>query len=329
MTDRAEVSIVLVSFNTRDLLRECLENVRRETRDFRAQILVVDNASADGSVEMMREEFPEVEVIPSEINLGFAGANNVALERVEAPLVVLLNTDAFFEEGALALAVEKMRANERVGLAGARLISRDGSDQPSARMFPTLMTDLFTLTGLAARFPDSRLFGRFDRTWADNAVASEVDWVPGAFSILRSSVLDEVGLFDEAFFLYYEEVDLCRRIKDAGHEIWYWPDVVVMHVGGESAKTLREMDFSNSGSQLTLWRMRSALLYYRKHHGFVGGYLARLTEVVWHQLRALRNRFASDSLSVSKARESRALARLMNVAWQETSGGRVSPPRPW
>ena len=118
-----------------------------------------------------------------------------------------------------------MERSPQVALAGGRLTGRDLSWQPSARMFPHVITDAFVITGLAAKFPKSPIFGRFDRTWADPAQPSEVDWVPGAFSIIRAEVLRKIGLFDPRFFLYAEEVDLCRRIKKAGYQIWYWPDI--------------------------------------------------------------------------------------------------------
>ena len=120
------------------------------------------------------------------------------------------------------------------------------SSEPAARQFPSVFNDFLALSGLAARFPRSRLFGRFDRTWAPVTQAADVDWVPGAFAIIRREVLDQVGRFDERFFLYYEEVDLCRRIKSAGWRIRYWPDIVVHHWGGESSKTLTGQAISRS-----------------------------------------------------------------------------------
>ena len=207
---------------------------------------------------------------------------------------VLLNSDAFLRPGALSKAVEHMERNADVGLGGGRLIGRDNGWQPSARRFPSPLNDFLTLSGLAAKFPRSRLFGRFDRTWADPLEASEVDWVPGAFAIIRRHVLEEVGYFDEAFFLYYEEVDLCHRIKAAGYRIWYWPDIVLVHLGGESSKTVKRLSLSSAGSQLTLWRMRSALLYYRKHHGALGAWIAKSTEMLWHGLRAWKNTGGAD-----------------------------------
>lgn len=320
-----DVSVVVVSFNTHDVLRECLQTLAKEAGGVRYETIVVDNASRDASAEMVEREFPAAKLIRSGVNLGFAAANNRGFAIAQGRHVVLLNSDAFLRPGALPLAVERMDADPHIGLAGGRLVGRDDSWQPSARMFPSLINDLLSLSGLSAKYRHSRFFGRFDRTWADQNEAAEVDWVPGAFSIIPRRVLEEVGYFDENFFLYYEEVDLCRRIKAAGYSIWYWPDVVVVHLGGESSKTVKHLTMSSAGSQLTLWRMRSALLYYRKHHGRSGAWLAKQLEAGWHSLRARRN----DQRDTFKAESSAAIVALMKQAWRETQGGLISPPRPW
>jgi GT2 family glycosyltransferase len=319
--------VVVVSFNTRDLLRECLTSLLAECEGLSAEVFVVDNISRDGSADMVEREFPapQVRMLRSPVNLGFAAANNKAFPLVKGRYVVLLNSDAFPRPKSLRRAIEYMDAQPDIGLGGARLTGRDGSWQPSARLFPSLLNDFLSLSGLSARYPRSRFFGRGDRTWADRNEAADVDWVPGAFSIIRGSVLGQVGYFDENFFLYYEEVDLCRRIRNAGHRIRYWPDVEVIHLGGESSKTVQTLAMSKSGSQLALWRMRSEFLYYRKHHG-VAAWLAKQLESVWHRLRAWKNRSEPAGL---KAGESRALVSLLDQAWRETRGGLVSPPRPW
>jgi hypothetical protein len=317
-----DASVVVISYNTRDLLRECLRSLGTECEGIDCDIFVVDNNSRDGSADMVEGEFPLVHLIRSHENLGFAGANNRALPLTRGRYVVLLNSDAFFQPGALATSIRHMDAEREVGLGGARLIGRDGSWQPSARLFPSVLNDFLTITGLSTRFPRSRFFGRFDRTWADQNQPADTDWVPGAFSIIRREVFDRLGYFDEAFFLYYEEVDLCRRIRAAGYTIRYWPDVVVVHWGGESSRTVQSLKMSSSGSQLALWRMRAAFLYFRKHHGSTA-WVAKQMERIWHQLRAWKNG-AND-----KGEESRALISLLDRAWAETRGGFISPNRPW
>ena len=324
-------SVVIVSFNTRELLQECLQSLLAECARLpmgtAAEVIVVDNASKDGSAEMVAREFSKaatpVRLIPSSVNLGFGAANNLAIEAAQGRYLVLLNSDAFFHPGALARAIEHMDANPGAGIGGARLVGRDGEPQPSARIFHSVFRDALVLSGLA-----SRGFGAEGLAWPESDKSAQVDWVTGAFMILRREALAKTGLFDPAFFLYCEEVDLCRRVKAAGFRVLYWPDVVVTHLGGESSRTLSEHVFSESEAQVVLWRMRSVLLYYRKHHGSQAS-LARWLEEGLYTLRRARNRFSSSPARRDRGREAALLVKLMRQAWRETNGGRVSPPRPW
>jgi hypothetical protein len=330
------VSIIVISFNTCDLLRECLQSILLECSrlpdGLNAEVLVVDNASTDGSPDMVEREFADtavpVRLIPSKVNLGFASANNLAMEVAEGRYLVLLNSDAFFHPGALRRAIVHMEAEPKIGVGGARLVGPTGGWQPSARAFPSVWHAFIVFSGLAGRYPNSRVFGAFDRTWASADLQAEVDWVPGAFSIMRREALHETGLFDPRFFLYCEEVDLCRRIKGQGFQVIYWPDVVVTHIGGESSRKLTTLKFSDSESQVVLWRMRATLLYFRKHHGG-GVWGMRLLEDAMHALRWLRNRWSSNPARRDRAVEAKLFLALMRQAWQETDGGRVSPPQPW
>jgi GT2 family glycosyltransferase len=327
-------SIVVVSFNTRDLLRQCLQSLLDECArlpaPLSAEILVVDNASSDGSARMVETEFSAsavpVRLFRSTVNLGFGAANNLALEAAAGRYPVLLNSDAFFHPGALARAIARMDANPAAGIGGARLVGRDGENQPSARFFHSVWRDALVLSGLSESVAQPRAL----RSSGSGSLAPEiaVDWVTGAFMILRREALAKTGLFDPAFFLYCEEVDLCRRVKAAGFRVLYWPDVVVTHLGGESSRTVRAHVFSEAEAQVVLWRMRSTLLYYRKHHG-VQAWLARWLEEGLYTLRRLRNRYSRLPARRERAQEAALLLRLMRQAWRETQGGRVSPPRPW
>jgi len=328
--DNPEATVIIISFNTREILYACLHSLYAAIGQRAVEVMVVDNASRDGSADMVALRFPQATLIRSIINLGFAAANNLGFQNARGRHVILLNPDAQLAPDAIEKAIDFMDANPPAGLAGGRLLGASGADQPSARSFPSLLNELLVISGLAARFPRSRLFGRFDRTWADPAAATEVDWVPGAFTIIRHEALQAIGPFDERFFLYYEEVDLCRRFKAAGWQIWYRPEILVRHLGGESSKTVENQEFSSSGSQLVLWRMRSALLYYRKHHGRLGAWLLAKLETAWHGLRRLKSALGSRSAAgTAKAAESTRLIGLMQRAWSETRGGEISPPRPW
>jgi hypothetical protein len=322
-----DASVVVVSFNTRDLLRECLQDLYQQ-QGVSFETWVVDNASRDGSADMVEAEFPVVRLMREKVNLGFAAANNVAFPRARGRYVVLLNSDAFLKPGALALAVSLMDAHPSTGAGGGRLVGRDGSWQPAARMFPSLLNDFLTLTGLAAKYSRSRFFGRADHTWCDPLQAASVDWIPGAFLIIRADALARVGYFDEQFFLYYEEVDLCRRLRAAGYEVSYWPEIVVVHLGGESSKTVEHLAMSRAGAQLSLWRMRAEFLYYRKYHGS-RAWAAKQIESTWHRLRRWKNSGGADPIRKGKFDDSTATIRLLDQAWRETEGGRISPARPW
>jgi GT2 family glycosyltransferase len=323
-----DASIIIVSFNTREVLRECLLSVVHESANLRVEILVVDNNSSDGSLAMVEQDFPEVRLIRSDTNLGFGAANNVALHQARGRYFVLLNSDAFFRPGALEIAIRHMDNTPECGLGGGRLIGRDGSWQPSSRSFHSLVRDFIVMTGLAGKFPKSKFFGHFDRTWADEDEPAQVDWVPGAFSIIRPSAIEKTGFFDPVFFLYYEEVDLCRRIKQAGYSIWYWPDIVVVHIGGESSRQLKALHISSMAAQVVMWRMRSTLLYYRKHHG-PQVYMAKWLETGLYRVTVARNTFSRAPSRRERGRHYRTLIALMNQAWKDTRGGRVSPPTPW
>jgi GT2 family glycosyltransferase len=319
-----EVTLIVVSFNTRELLRQSLQQMLQACSGLAAEVIVVDNASHDGSADMVAAEFPQIRLMRARHNLGFAAANNLGRTIACGEFLVLVNPDAFIGAEALAHGLARMRAEKDVALAGGLLLGRDGKPEPSARMFPSLLHEFFSISGLAARFPRSKLLGGFDRTWADPTQDAEVDWVPGAFCIIRQRALEQVGFFDERFFLYYEEVDLCRRLRSAGWSIRYWPRMCATHFGGESSKTVTTQSVSNHGRQLTLWRMRSALLYYRKHHGRLAAWASAQLEILWHRLRSLKNRH-----NPRKSCESLAVIEAMQQAWQQTLGGRVSPPRPW
>lgn len=323
-----DVSIIVVSYNTREVLRQCLHSVIQESHDLRAEIIVVDNASTDGSPQMIHAAFPEILLLRSEVNLGFGAANNLALKGARGRYFVLLNSDAFFTSGALGRAIQHMDETPDCGLGGARLVGRDGSTQPSSRCFHSVLNDVLVLSGLASRYPKSRFFGRFDRSWADPHAPACVDWVPGAFCILRPEALHRVGLFDPAFFLYYEEVDLCLRLQRAGFAVWSWPDIVIVHIGGESSRSRSDLEFSHQASQVVLWRMRSTLLYYRKHHGW-HVHMSRLGEQVLYWATVFRNRLSSDPKRRARSKQYRLLLLYLDQAWLDTAGGRHSPQRPW
>ena len=320
------LSVLVVSYNSKPLIDALLQRLARELSGLDAELLLVDNASHDGTAAHVQQHHPWVRLIASDSNLGFAAANNLAARAARGRFLLLLNPDALPHPGTVARGLALMQAHHEVGMAGARLLDEAGRTQPSARMFPSPLQELLVLSGLAVRYPRSRLCGHLDRSWADPDQAAAVDWVPGAFALMPRALFAALGGFDERFFLYYEEVDLCQRVRAAGLQVMYWPELRVQHVGGASARTVAGASLSRSGSQLTLWRARSGLLYYRKHHGWLVAWLVNRLERGWH---ALRRRRAHLQGVAGKAQESAQQAALLARAWNDTLGGRVAPPRPW
>ncbi len=267
---RRTLNVLLVSYNTRHLLDECLAALKQALQlgapDSR--ILVVDNASRDDSAAHLRQHHPEVELLCSPRNIGFGRANNLALPQLDGAFLLLLNTDAFVPPNAVQAALAHMAAHPRCGVLGVRLVSRDGSLQPSCRYFPTPLNQFAQRVG-AYRWPLARMWGRpvDDMHW-DHASERSCDWVPGCFYLVRREVLESVGLFDPRFFLYFEEVDHCRRVQAAGWTIDYCPHTSVVHIGGESARS--DGPLNSSSRQVEALQIESALLYTRKHHGLTG-----------------------------------------------------------
>lgn len=251
-----DLAIIIVNWNTRDLLAQCLESIVHHPSSI---IYVVDNASTDGSAAMLWERFPGVQLIASEKNLGFAGGNNLALRRLLAKAqtgpILLLNPDTVVRPGALEALAEFMAAQPGCGAAGARLLNPDGSLQVSCHPFPSLFRELWRLFHLDKLYPLSC----YPPSKWETARPQAVDSVQGAALLLRREALTQAGLFDEAYFMYSEEVDLCRRIKAAGWEISWVPAAEVIHYGGQSTRQAERAMF--------LQLYRSKLIYFRLRHG--------------------------------------------------------------
>lgn len=262
---RPDVTVVLVSYNTVHLLGKVLTTLKSGRNGLSLQVIVVDNASSDGSVELLKSQYPNVELIANQANVGFARANNQALARVSGRYVLLLNTDAFVSPDTLCKTVSFMDANSKCGVLGVKLIGRDGSLQPSCRYFPTPWNLFLTSTGVARFFPRARLVD--DMAW-DHKSIRECDWVPGCYYLVRREVIEQIGLFDPRYFLYYEEVDHCRRLRKAGWSVCYYPFTEVVHIGGESAASAGPL--TSAGRQISALQIESELLYFRKHYGLPG-----------------------------------------------------------
>ncbi len=260
-----ELVVITVSYNTRDLLAECLESALAGIQRcaLSAGLWVVDNASADGSAAMVRQRFPSVNLVAHDENLGFAGGNNLALRRMgfgheSNPVHVLfLNPDTQVVGDALGAMVDFLNATPSAGAAGARLLHSDGTFQHSAFRFPGLVQILLDFFPLHPRLLDSRLNGRYPRSLYEAGRPFPVDHPLGAAMMVRGATLAQVGFFDERYFMYCEEIDLCRRIWASGAEICCVPQARIVHHVAQSTRQFREQMF------LALWRSR--FLMFRRY----------------------------------------------------------------
>jgi GT2 family glycosyltransferase len=263
-----DISIVVVNWNTKDLLQRALSCIYSTVEDLSHEVIVVDNNSDDGSQEMLQTKFPQVRLIQNRENVGFARANNQGLAIAEGRYLLLLNSDAFLQPGALKTMVRVMDAFPDTGAAGCRLYYEDGSLQPSAYSFSTLSTELWQALWLDRLFPSSRLFGKYRMSYWHFDDQRVVDWVMGACILLRADAIRQVGGLDERFFMYSEEMDLCYRLKQAGWKVRFIPNASAIHVWGGSSYQLPEQTF------LRLYNSRA--LFFRKHYGPVNAWLYKL-----------------------------------------------------
>lgn len=255
-----QFSVVIVSWNVRDLLRRAIASVLREAKEVALEVFVVDNASKDGSAEMVREDFPSVRLIANEKNFGFAAACNQAIRESRGEYVLLLNPDTELRSGALQALARFFASYPSAGVVGGKILNSDGSIQPSVRRFPTLASQVLILLKLHRVFPRLSALRRYFANDFDYSRAQEADQVMGAFFCVPAHLWNAVGLFDERFFVWFEEVDFCKRVRDAGFSVFYAPDAVAIHHGGRS--------FGQLSPIARQWLFgQSMARYMKKHHG--------------------------------------------------------------
>ncbi|MFM9056140.1 MAG: glycosyltransferase [Bacteroidota bacterium] len=232
-----KLSIVMVNYNVRFFLQQCLQSVFKATEGLHAEVFVVDNASSDGSVEMLRSHFPQVNLIANTENVGFSRANNQAIRQSQGEYVLLLNPDTVVEEDTFRKTCAFMDSHPDGGGLGVYMLDGKGHFLPeSKRGLPTPAVAFYKIFGLSALFPQSKRFGRYHLGYLDLESTHEVDVLSGAFMLMRRSVLDKVGLLDEDYFMYGEDIDLSYRITKGGYKNYYYPHTRIIHYKGESTK---------------------------------------------------------------------------------------------
>lgn len=264
--DEALVTVIVVNYNTAALIQPMLDCLLSSAVGCGpVQIVILDNASRDESLATLEPLKGQIDLIVNEQNVGFGRANNRCLSLARGRYVLLLNTDAFVAPDTLRKTLDYMDSNPKTGVLGVRLVGRDGVLQPSCRYFPTVANVFLSRTGLDRWF--SWIQSMDDMSW-DHASDRPCDWVPGCYYLVRREVINQVGLFDPRYFLYYEEVDHCRAAKAAGWGVTYFHDTTVVHIGGESAKS--DGDLTVGARQISVLQIESELLYFRKHSGLWG-----------------------------------------------------------
>jgi len=291
-----DVSVVIVGWNAKHYLELCLDSLEKAPPRRSMEVLVVDNASTDGSSEMIEAKYPWVKLIKSSENLGFAKGNNVAIRQCRGRYIALVNPDVIVFPGCLDALADFLDENPKVGNVGPRVLNPDRSMQSTCRRFPTLWNNFCSATGLATRFKDSRLFAGEHMFYFPHDRTLAVDVLVGCFSMIRRETFYDVGLLDENLFMYGDDVDWCRRAWNAGWQVVFYPGGQAIHDRGKITAPYPV--------RFAVAQQRSVLYYWSKHHGYWGVLGIRGIMVFRHTLRytvavlmdALRPKRAEDDV---------------------------------
>ncbi len=253
-----DISIIIVSWNARKYLVDCLKSLEG-LAGCSYEIIVVDNNSSDGSLEIVEKKYSHVKLIGNEENLGFARANNIGIKASTSRYVCLVNTDIVVLEDCIKKMIEFMDSNPSVGMAGPRILNQDRTLQVSCRHFPSIWNNLCQVFGFNKVFPKLAWFSEPMMKYWSHDTERKVDVLTGCFWMVRREALDQVGLLDEGFFFYGEDIDWCKRFHKAGWDVGFYPGAEVIHFGGASS--------SNAPIKFYLEMQKADLQYWRKHHG--------------------------------------------------------------
>ncbi len=314
-----DLSIIIVNWNTRDCLRDCLASIFQAADSLVVEAIVVDNASDDGSVEMVKRDFPHVQLVQNRANLGFAAACNQGLAIGRGRYAMLLNPDTRIVGNALQILVQCLDSHPDVGLVGPQILDQEGVVQSSCYEYPSLLNIFFEATLLFRLFPHSPLFGRYRLANWPHDEKREVDWMVGAALLARREAIQQVGPLDEGYFLYAEDIDWCYRFWRLGWRVLFYPDAQVIHLENRSAG-------QRSDAMKIEWS-RSRVRYMRLHHGILPALLTRLMLALGYLLRLVL--WSGVWLLARGTRRDRARQRIRQWApalgW--CLGGKLASPR--
>jgi GT2 family glycosyltransferase len=256
------VAIVIVNWNTKDILRDCINSIYKETKGTEFEIIVVDNNSSDGSQEMIKKEFSKVKLIANKENKGFAAANNQGIRTAKGRYILLLNSDTLILDNAITKTIRFADKHPRIGITGCKILNLDKTLQRSCFMFPSILNMFLSATYLYKIFPKNRFFGRELMTWWDHNEIKNVNVVMGSFMLVKGEAIKEVGLMDEQYFMYTEETDWCCQFNKKGWKITFCPCAEIIHLGGQSSKKAKsKMTLQLRGSKLLFMKKNKTLQY--------------------------------------------------------------------
>jgi hypothetical protein len=285
-----DLSIIIVSYNTEELTVNAIQSVLASQTDYAYEIIVVDNASSDQSVARIRERFPQLTVLQNEFNEGFSKANNRGIRISRGRYILLLNSDTIVQPDTLDVMIRFMDSHPRVGAAGCKVVMPDGSlDRACRRGFPTPSASFYYAFGISKLFPNNPRFNQYQLSYLDPDKDYPVDCLVGAFMMVRRETIEQVGLLDEDFFMYGEDIDWCYRIKQAGWQIHYYPYTQIIHYKGASSR--------RKPRKMIVEFHRAMILFHRKHYqakySWFTNRLVYAGIYVKLALSLLRNRFGS------------------------------------
>lgn len=308
-TEPVSVSVVIVNWNTREMTRDCLNSLFAGVGSLATEVIVIDNASTDGSAEMIEQEFPSVILIRNDDNLGFAKANNQGIEISRGWHVLLLNTDTLVHGDVLPASVAWLEAHPDVAAMGCRVLNTDGSVQRTCSMYPSVLNQLLQTSGLW-KLPYPQFLGRFQMVHWNRDSVREVEVISGCYLLVRRNIINEIGLLDEDFFFFGEETDWCKRMRDAGWRLMFAPVGEITHHGSVSA---RKLDYRRD-VLLTQAKVRLHL----KHGGRTAAAAVWMISVVFNASRAVLwslRAMTGDIHARDRARHFRGTTRNISDAW--------------
>jgi len=263
------LSIIIVNWNTKQLLNNCLRSIYENAKKIDFEIIVIDNASSDNSVKMVKEQFPQVTLIENHKNLGFAKANNQGLKVAKGKYILFLNSDTQVISNAIEIMVDFMEKNPNIGASGCKLLYPNAKLQHSCRMFPNFCVYLLITLGIRHLIPNAKIFRRYLMLDWDYNEIREVDQLMGAFIMTSRKVINRIGGFDERFWMYFEEVDFCYRVKKANWRIVFNPRAKIIHYLSQSGKQWTRFKKTKE-AQISMRK------YFKKHHSWMEALILRL-----------------------------------------------------